>query len=253
MSSDAKGGRGKNVLVTGGGRGIGRGIVESLAADGWNVVLCGRSDPSRYADFLESVRQKYQTSVTFLSHDISDIDGHDMFLQNVRRQIGRLDALVNNAGITRDTLLLRMSPKDWDLVLEVNLRSVFNYCKAFAPMMLKQRSGSIVNTSSVVGVNGNAGQCNYSASKAGIIGFTKSLAKELGSRGIRCNAIAPGLIETAMSKQMKPEMYEKWLNDIPLHRGGTELDVARTSLFLASDLSEYITGQVICVDGGVSL
>ena len=150
-------------------------------------------------------------------------------------------------------LLLRMQPKDWDLVLEVNLRSVFNYCKAFAPMMLKQRSGSIINTSSVVGVNGNAGQCNYSASKAGIIGFTKSLAKELGSRGIRCNAIAPGLIESAMTQAMPKEAHDKWLNEIPLRRGGTDLDIARTSLFLASDLSEYITGQVICVDGGVSL
>ena len=171
----------------------------------------------------------------------------------MEKEFGRLDVLVNNAGITRDTLLLRMSPKDWDLVLEVNLRSVFNYCKAFAPMMLKQRSGSIVNTSSVVGVNGNPGQCNYSASKAGIIGFTKSLAKEIGSRGIRCNAIAPGFIETVMTQQMPKEAREKWLREIPLHRGGTELDVARTSLFLASELSEYITGQVICVDGGVSL
>ncbi|MCR5821671.1 MAG: SDR family oxidoreductase, partial [Bacteroidales bacterium] len=138
-------------------------------------------------------------------------------------------------------------------VIEVNLRSVFNYCKAFAPMMIRQRSGSIVNTSSIVGVNGNAGQCNYSASKAGIIGFSKSLAKELGSRNVRCNAIAPGYIETAMTGQLSEEVRKQWTEVIPMKRGGTELDVAKTSLFLACDLAEYITGQVICIDGGLSL
>ena len=242
----------KIALITGASRGIGKRTAQLFAEHGATVIFTDLQENDASRELLAELQQSSPKS-TFIASNAADYEQTVAVAEQVQKEFGRLDALVNNAGITRDTLLLRMSPKDWDLVLEVNLRSVFNYCKAFAPMMLKQRSGSIVNTSSVVGVNGNAGQCNYSASKAGIIGFTKSLAKELGSRGIRCNAIAPGLIETAMSKQMKPEMYEKWLNDIPLHRGGTELDVARTSLFLASDLSEYITGQVICVDGGVSL
>ncbi len=164
-----------------------------------------------------------------------------------------MDAIVNNAGITRDNLLLRMTPEDWDLVIQINLRSVFNYCKAFIPYMMKKRNGSIINTSSVVGVNGNGGQCNYAAAKAGIIGFTKSFAQEFGSRNIRCNAIAPGFIRTAMTNAIPDEARQKWIDDIPMRRVGTELDVARVSLFLASDLAEYVTGQVICVDGGISL
>ena len=242
----------KIALITGASRGIGKRTAQLFAEHGATVIFTDLQENDASRELLAELKQMSPKS-TFIASNAADYDQTMAVAEQVQKEYGRLDALVNNAGITRDGLLLRMSPKDWDLVLEVNLRSVFNYCKAFAPMMLKQRSGSIINTSSVVGVNGNPGQCNYSASKAGIIGFTKSLAKELGSRGIRCNAIAPGLIETAMSKQMKPDVYEKWLNDIPLHRGGTELDVARTSLFLASDLSEYITGQVICVDGGVSL
>lgn len=242
----------KIALVTGATRGIGKRTAQLFAENGATVIFTDLQENEASRELLAELQQQQPRS-TFIASNAADYEQAVEVAAQVQKEFGRLDVLVNNAGITRDTLLLRMSPKDWDLVLEVNLRSVFNYCKAFAPMMLKQRSGSIINTSSVVGVNGNAGQCNYSASKAGIIGFTKSLAKELGSRGIRCNAIAPGFIETVMTQQMPEEARKKWLEDIPLRRGGTELDVARTSLYLASELSEYITGQVICVDGGISL
>ena len=242
----------KIALITGASRGIGKRTAQLFAEHGATVIFTDLQENDSSRELLAEL-QAVSPRSTFIASNAADYDETVKVAEHVQKEFGRLDALVNNAGITRDNLLLRMTPKDWDMVLEVNLRSVFNYCKAFAPMMLKQRSGSIVNTSSVVGVNGNAGQCNYSASKAGIIGFSKSLAKELGSRGIRCNAIAPGFIETAMTRAMPEEARKKWLADIPLHRGGTELDIARTSLFLASDLSEYITGQVICVDGGISL
>ena len=242
----------KTTLITGASRGIGKRTAQLFAEHGATVIFTDLEENDASRELLAELQQMSPRS-TFIASNAADYDQTMAVAEQVQKEYGRLDALVNNAGITRDGLLLRMSPRDWDLVLEVNLRSVFNYCKAFAPMMLKQRSGSIINTSSVVGVNGNAGQCNYSASKSGIIGFSKSLAKELGSRGIRCNAIAPGLIESAMTQAMPKEAHDKWLAEIPLRRGGTDLDIARTSLFLASDLSEYITGQVICVDGGVSL
>ena len=242
----------KIALITGASRGIGKRTAQLFAENGATVIFTDLQDNDASRELLAEL-QSMQPKSTFIASNAADYDDTLRVAEQVQKEYGRLDALVNNAGITRDNLLLRMSPKDWDLVLEVNLRSVFNYCKAFAPMMMKQRSGSIINTSSVVGVNGNPGQCNYSASKAGIIGFSKSLAKELGSRNIRCNAIAPGLIESAMTQAMPKEAHDKWLNEIPMRRGGTDLDIARTSLFLASDLSEYITGQVICVDGGVSL
>ena len=242
----------KTALITGASRGIGRKHALLFAENGANIIFTDLREDDNSRSLVEELTSK-GTKCRFVAADVSDYQQTTDIVKIVEQEFGRLDVLVNNAGITRDTLLLRMTPQDWDLVMEVNLRSVFNFCKAFAPMMLKQRSGSIINTSSVVGVIGNAGQCNYSASKAGIIGFSKSLAKELGSRGIRCNAIAPGYIETAMTLALPQEARDKWLNNIPLHRGGTELDIARTSLFLASDLSEYITGQVICVDGGISL
>ena len=242
----------KIALITGASRGIGKRTAQLFAEHGATVIFTDLQENDASRELLDEL-QKQQPKSTFIASNAADYDQTVAVAEQVQKQFGRLDVLVNNAGITRDTLLLRMSPKDWDLVLEVNLRSVFNYCKAFAPIMLKQRSGSIINTSSVVGVNGNAGQCNYSASKAGIIGFSKSLAKELGSRGIRSNAIAPGFIETAMTQQLPEDVRKGWMEDIPLRRGGTDLDVAKTSLYLASDLSEYITGQVICVDGGLSL
>lgn len=242
----------KIALVTGASRGIGKRTAQLFAEHGATVIFTDLQENDASRELLAELQQHSPKSI-FIASNAADYDQTMAVAEQVQKEFGRIDALVNNAGITRDNLLLRMQPKDWDLVLEVNLRSVFNYCKAFVPMMLKQRSGSIINTASVVGVNGNAGQCNYSASKAGIIGFSKSLAKEVGSRSIRCNAIAPGLIESAMTQAMPKEAHDKWLSEIPLRRGGTDLDIARTSLFLASDLSEYITGQVICVDGGVSL
>ena len=242
----------KIALVTGGSRGLGRRTALLFAEEGATVIFTDLQETDSSRELLAEL-QKYQPRSMFIASNAADYEDTLRVADIVQKEFGRLDVLVNNAGITRDNLLLRMQPKDWDLVIEVNLRSVFNFCKAFTPMMLKQRSGSIINTASVVGVNGNAGQCNYSASKAGIIGFSKSLAKELGSRGIRVNAIAPGLIESAMTQAMPKEAHDKWLSEIPLRRGGTDLDIARTSLFLGSDLSEYITGQCICVDGGVSL
>ena len=242
----------KIALVTGGSRGIGKRTATLFAEEGAIVIFTDLQENDASRETLAELR-KHSPRSMFIASNAADYDETVKVAETVQKEFGRLDVLVNNAGITRDNLLLRMQPKDWDMVLEVNLRSVFNFCKAFAPMMLKQRSGSIINTSSVVGVNGNAGQCNYSASKAGILGFTKSLAKELGSRGIRCNAIAPGFIETVMTQQLPEDVRKGWMDDIPLHRGGTETDVAKTSLYLASDLAEYITGQVICVDGGLSL
>ena len=242
----------KIALITGASRGIGRRTAILFAQEGATVIFTDLAENENSQEVLKEL-QSYSPKSMFIASNAADYDETLKVAEIVQKEFGRLDALVNNAGITRDNLLLRMQPKDWDMVIEVNLRSVFNFCKAFAPMMLKQRSGSIINTASVVGVNGNAGQCNYSASKAGILGFTKSLAKELGSRGIRSNAIAPGFIETAMTQQLPEDVRKGWMEDIPLHRGGTDLDVAKTSLYLASDLSTYITGQVICVDGGLSL
>ena len=242
----------KIALITGASRGIGRRTALLFAEEGATVIFTDLAENESSQEVLKEL-QAHSPRSMFIASNAADYEETLKVAETVQKEFGRLDVLVNNAGITRDNLLLRMQPKDWDLVMEVNLRSVFNFCKAFAPMMLKQRSGSIINTASVVGVNGNPGQCNYSASKAGIIGFSKSLAKELGSRSIRVNAIAPGLIESAMTQAMPKEAHDKWLSEIPLRRGGTDLDIARTSLFLGSDLSEYITGQVICVDGGVSL
>ncbi|RLD59458.1 MAG: 3-oxoacyl-[acyl-carrier-protein] reductase, partial [Bacteroidetes bacterium] len=184
--------------------------------------------------------------------DASSFDGSQQFIDEVIKDFGKVDILVNNAGITRDNLMLRMSELDWDLVLTINLKSAFNLVKAVQRGMLKQRSGVIINMSSVVGVNGNAGQANYSASKAGMIGFTKSIAQELGSRNIRCNAIAPGFIETEMTAKLSEEVRKEWAQTIPLKRGGTPADVANVATFLASDLSSYVSGQVISVCGGMS-
>ena len=242
----------KTALITGASRGIGRSPALLFAEEGANIIFTDLAANENSESLLAELRAK-GVRADFLASNAADFAQAQEVATWVEANYGRLDVLVNNAGITKDQLILRMSVEDWNAVMDVNLRSVFNYTKAFAPMMMRQRSGAIINISSIVGLNGNAGQCNYAASKAGIIGFTKSLAKELGSRGIRCNAIAPGLIESAMTQAMPKEAHDKWLAEIPLRRGGTDLDIARTSLFLASDLSEYITGQVICVDGGVSL
>ena len=242
----------KIALITGAARGIGRRTAELFAEEGATVIFTDLKETDSSKELLQ-ILQSHNPDSSFYTANAASWEETEQLAKTIIERYGRMDAIVNNAGITRDNLLLRMTPEDWDLVIQINLRSVFNYCKAFIPYMMKKRNGSIINTSSVVGVNGNGGQCNYAAAKAGIIGFTKSFAQEFGSRNIRCNAIAPGFIRTAMTNAIPDEARQKWIDDIPMRRVGTELDVARVSLFLASDLAEYVTGQVICVDGGISL
>ena len=242
----------KTALITGASRGIGRKHALLFAENGANIIFTDLREDDNSCSLVEELTAK-GTKCRFIAADVSDYQQTTEIVKIVEQEFGRLDVLVNNAGITRDNLILRMSPNDWDAVILTNLKSVYNYCKAFTPMMLKQRSGSIINISSIVAINGNAGQCNYAAAKAGILGFTRSLAKELGSRSVRCNAVAPGFIETPMTQKLSPEARQNWMNQIPLHRGGTDQDVARVSLFLASELAEYVTGQVICCDGGLVL
>ncbi|MBQ7062156.1 MAG: 3-oxoacyl-[Bacteroidales bacterium] len=242
----------KVALITGASRGIGRSHALLFAEEGADIIFTDLQANENSESLLAELRAK-GVRADFVASNAADHAQAMEVAQWVGEHYGRLDVLVNNAGITKDQLLLRMSVEDWNLVLEVNLRSVFNYTKAFTPMMMKQRSGSVINISSIVGINGNAGQCNYSASKAGIIGFTKSIAKELGSRNIRCNAVAPGFIETSMTRQLPEEVRKDWMTKIPLRRGGLDTDVAHVSLFLASDLASYVTGQVISCDGGLGI
>ena len=242
--------KGKNVIITGGSRGIGRGIAEKFAEQGANIAFtCVKmSDTSlELAKSLEKIGVKAKA----YESNAADFDAATMLAEDVLNDFGSIDVLVNNAGITKDNLLMRMSEEDFNDVMKINMNSVFNNTKAVLRQMLKQRSGSIINLSSVVGVKGNAGQSNYSSSKAGIIGFTKSVALELGSRNIRCNAIAPGFIETEMTKALSNDQVNDWADSIPLKRTGQVEDIANTSLFLASDMSSYITGQVINVCGGM--
>ena len=242
---------GKIALITGGSRGIGRAIALKFASEGADIAF---SDLFRDENMekLENELKELGVNAKGFTSDASSFESCDELIKNVIADFGRVDVLVNNAGIAKDNLLMRMTESDWDAVINVNLKSIFNMTKAVQRPMLKQRSGSIINMSSVVGVNGNAGQSNYSASKAGLIGFTKSIAQELGSRNIRCNAIAPGYIETEMTKKLSDEVREQWVKTIPLRRAGQPEDVADVSLFLASDLSSYVSGQVIKVCGGMS-
>ncbi len=240
----------KTALITGASRGIGRSHALLFADEGANIIFTDLKENEMSESLLAELRAK-GIRADFLASNASDNAQAMEVADWVAKNYGRLDILVNNAGITKDNLILRMSVEDWNVIMDVNLRSVFNYTKAFAPMMMKQRCGSIINISSIVGVNGNAGQCNYSASKAGIIGFTKSIAKELGSRNIRCNAVAPGFIETPMTQQLPEDVRKDWMTKIPLRRGGLDIDVAHVSLFLASELASYVTGQVILCDGGL--
>ena len=242
----------KTALITGASRGIGRSHALLFADEGANIIFTDLKENEMSESLLAELRGK-GVRADFLASNASDNAQAQDVAKWVADNYGRLDILVNNAGITKDNLILRMSVEDWNLIMDVNLRSVFNYTKAFAPMMMKQRSGSIINISSIVGLNGNAGQCNYSASKAGIIGFTRSIAKELGSRNIRCNAVAPGFIETPMTQQLPEDVRKDWMTKIPLRRGGHDTDVAHVSLFLASDLASYVTGQVISCDGGLAI
>lgn len=243
---------GKTALITGGARGIGKAIALKFASEGANVAFSDLNYDA-VAEALEAELSAFGVKAKGYASDASSFDGSENLIIAVAAEFGRIDILVNNAGITRDNLLMRMTEADWDLVIKVNLKSVFNMTKAVQKVMLKQRSGSIINMSSVVGVGGNAGQSNYSASKAGLIGFTKSMAQELGSRSIRCNAIAPGFIETDMTAKLPDDVRKTWIEGIPLKRGGKPEDVADVSLFLASDLSSYVTGQVISVCGGMQM
>ena len=240
----------KIALVTGASRGIGKAIALKFAQEGANVAF---TDIVKNEDFENTEKElnSYGIKAKGYVSDAGDFEASQKIVEEIIKDFGTVDILVNNAGITRDNLLLRMTEEQWDLVIKVNLKSVFNMTKAVMRTMMKQRSGSIINISSVVGISGNAGQANYSASKAGIIGFTKSVAKELGSRNIRSNAIAPGFIMTDMTKQLPDEVKAGWYEKIPLGRGGEPEEVAKVALFLASDLSSYVTGQVISVCGGM--
>ncbi len=241
---------GKTVLITGASRGIGRGIAIRMAQEGANIAFTFLSSPDK-AKVLEQELKQFNVKAKGYQSDAANFTSADELINNVLADFQSLDIVVNNAGITRDNLLMRMSEEQFDDVIRTNLKSVFNITKAAQKPMLKQRKGSIINISSVVGVKGNAGQANYAASKAGIIGFTKSIAQELGSRNIRCNAIAPGFIETEMTEKLNEESVKQWRESIPLKRGGSPEDVANCVIFLASDQSSYITGQTIHVDGGM--
>ena len=241
---------GKNVIITGASRGIGKGIAEVFAKHGANIAFTYHSSDEK-AKSLETELSVNGRKTKGYKSDASDFEAAQQLVKDVMDDFGSIDVLVNNAGITKDGLLMRMSEEDFDSVMNNNMKSVFNMTKAVATPMLKAKSGSIINMSSVVGITGNAGQANYAASKAAINGFTKSIALELGSRNIRCNAIAPGFIETEMTEALGEETVKQWRAQIPLKRGGTPEDIANTTLFLASDLSSYITGQVIHVCGGM--
>lgn len=241
---------GKTALITGASKGIGKGIAERFAEEGANIAFTFLSSVEK-GQALEAELQSKGIKAKGYRSDAADFEQAQKLIDDVVAEFGSLDILINNAGITQDNLLMRMTEEMWDKVVEVNLKSCFNTVKAATRTMMKQRSGSIINMSSVVGVKGNAGQANYSASKAGIIGFTKSIALELGSRGIRSNAIAPGFIETEMTEVLDEKTVQGWRDAIPLKRGGSPEDVANACVFLGSDLSSYITGQVINVDGGM--
>ncbi len=241
---------GKTALITGASRGIGKAIAQRFAGEGASIAITNIVEDEEFSNTVDEIKAHGVHIKGYVSNAASYADSQRV-VNEIIKDFGKIDILVNNAGITKDTLLMRMAEEQWDAVISVNLKSVFNLTKAVLQTMLKQKNGSIINMSSVVGVSGNAGQSNYSASKAGILGFTKSVAKELGSRNIRCNAIAPGFILTEMTENLPPDIKSDWINKIPLKRGGTPDDVANTALFLASDLSSYISGQTIHVCGGM--
>jgi 3-oxoacyl-[acyl-carrier protein] reductase len=243
---------GKTAIITGAARGIGKSIALKYAAQGCNVAF---TDLAINESALETEKALLDMGVKAKAYasDASNYEDTHSVVDEIVKEFGQVDILVNNAGITKDTLLMRMTEEQWDLVINVNLKSVFNFTKAVQRIMLKQRSGSIINMSSVVGVSGNAGQANYSASKAGMIGLTKAVAKELGTKSICVNAIAPGFIRTAMTDKLSDEVIKGYEENIPMNRMGLRKDIANTVLYLASDLSDYVTGQVISVNGGLSM
>ncbi len=242
--------KGKTALITGAARGIGKSIAMKLASEGADIAF---TDLKEDEIFLQSVRDIENLGVKCKGYasNAADYTQTQTTVEQIINDFGKVDILVNNAGITRDGLLMRMSELQWDSVITVNLKSAFNFTKAVVPFMAHNRGGSIINISSIVGISGNAGQCNYSASKAGLIGLAKSVAKEMGSRGIRANAIAPGFIITDMTGALSDDVKQEWMKKIPLRRGGTPEDIANIALFLSSDLSSYVTGQVIVCDGGL--
>ena len=242
---------GKVALVTGAGRGIGKAIALRLAQEGANVAFTDLAVNEAVEETVKELEAMGVKAKAYASNAANFDETHDVVKQVVE-DFGRIDVLVNNAGITKDGLMMRMSEAQWDAVINVNLKSAFNFIHAVTPIMAKQRSGSIINMSSVVGVSGNAGQCNYSASKAGMIGLAKSIAKEMGPRGIRANCIAPGFIITDMTNQLSQEVKDQWAQQIPMRRGGTPEDVANVALFLASDLSGYVSGQTIHCCGAMN-
>ncbi len=243
---------GKTAIITGAARGIGKALALRFAAEGANIAFTDLViDENGEATKAEIAA--LGVKVEAYASNAADFAQTQEVVAKILEDFGRIDILVNNAGITKDGLLMRMTEAQWDAVLTVNLKSAFNFCKAVVPVMMKQRSGSIINMASVVGVHGNAGQCNYASSKAGLIALAKSIAQEVGSRGIRANAIAPGFIETAMTAALPDAVREEWTKKIPLRRGGKPEDIANVATFLASDMSAYVTGQVIQVDGGMNM
>jgi 3-oxoacyl-[acyl-carrier protein] reductase len=244
--------QGRIALVTGGGRGIGRAIVEELASAGATVAFTYKSSAAASEELLSALRAKGYTVTAHMSDAVSSSEAAAV-VARVIADCGRLDILVNNAGITKDGLLMRMREEDWDRVIANNLKSVYNFSKAVARQMVGQRSGKIINITSIVGISGNAGQSNYAASKAGIIGFTKSVAKEFASRNIQVNAVAPGFVDTDMTGALTPEQKKALVDSIPLKRTARPEEIARVVRFLASDDAGYITGQVLCVDGGMTM
>ena len=242
---------GKVAVVTGAARGIGKAIAMKFAQEGASVAFTDLKADENFQN-TEKELQALGVKAKGYTSNAADFEDTAKVVSEIVKDFGRIDVLVNNAGITRDGLMMRMSEQQWDMVINVNLKSAFNFIHAVTPIMMKQKNGSIINMASVVGVSGNAGQANYSASKAGLIGLAKSIAKELGSRGIRANAIAPGFIITEMTAQLSQEVRDEWAQKIPLRRGGTPEDVANAALFLASDLSGYVSGQTIHVCGGMN-
>ena len=242
---------GKTALVTGATRGIGRAIALKFAEEGANVAFTYRSQHEAAQTLVAEIESFGVQAKAYASDAASFEDAHNV-VEDVKSVFGRIDILVNNAGITKDGLMMRMDEAQWDAVIDTNLKSAFNFIHACTPIMARQRCGSIINMSSVVGISGNAGQCNYSASKAGLIGLAKSIAKEMGPRGIRANCIAPGFIATDMTEAIPENVRQEWEKQIPLRRGGTPEDVANVALFLASDMAGYVTGQVISCCGGMN-
>ena len=242
-------------IITGSSRGIGAAIAKRLAKDGYNIVINDVSQEILDAAGKEVAEEcrSFGVEAECYAADVSDYAQCEGLVKWVKERFGTIDVLINNAGITRDGLMMRMTEQQWDMVINVNLKSAFNFIHACTPIMMRQKAGSIINMASVVGVHGNAGQANYSASKAGMIALAKSIAQELGSRGIRANAIAPGFIMTAMTDALSEEVKAEWCKKIPLRRGGTPEDVANIATFLASDMSSYVSGQVIQVDGGMNM